>query len=156
MVQVYPLLADLDVHLHCHVLESAYEALSYILQIMVAHNQIYLTVQPVKYFSPLRRTSETKISQVKNCIVLPNSIIPIGYDSFIHHFHIPERSVTETNDIPMIKMGVRCKEHLAAIKFIVHFFSINVHHCTLIIWLQTAHQTEMTEEHRKGNCHKWA
>ena len=37
-----------------------------------------------------------------------------------------------------------------------HFFSIYVHHCTLIIWLPTAHQTEMAEEHHKGDCHKWA
>ena len=56
----------------------------------------------------------------------------------------------------MIKMGVRCKEQLAAIKFIVHLFSIYVHHCTLIIWLPIAHQTEMTEEHHKGDCHRWA
>ena len=93
---------------------------------------------------------------MKHDIILPNGIIPVGYDSFIHHFHTFERSVAEANDIPMIKMGVRCKEHFAAIKFIVHLFSIYVHHCTLIIWLPIAHQTEMTEEHHKGDCHKWA
>ena len=91
-----------------------------------------------------------------NDIILTDCITPIGDYSFIHHFNIPERSVAETNDIPMIKMGVRCKEHFAAIKFIVHFFSIYVHHCTLIIWLPTAHQTEMAEEYHKGDCHKWA
>ena len=93
---------------------------------------------------------------MENDTVLPDCIIPVGYDGFIHHFHIFERSVAETNVIPMIKMGVRCKEQLAAIKFIVHLFSIYVHHCTLIIWLPIAHQTEMTEEHHKGDCHKWA
>ena len=87
---------------------------------------------------------------MKNDTILRDCIIPVGYDSFIHHFHIFERSVAETNDILMIKMCVRCKEHSAAIKFIVHFFSIYVHHCTLIIWLPIAHQTEMTEEHHKG------
>lgn len=156
MVQVYPLLTDLYVHLHCHVLESAYEALPYIFQIVVAHNQIYLAIQPVKYFSPLSRTAKAEISQVKDNIVLPDCTIPIGYDSFIHHLHILERSVAESNYIPMIKMGVRCKEHLAAVKFKLHFFSIYVHHCTLIIWLLTAHQTEMTEEHHESDCHKWA
>ena len=36
-----------------------------------------------------------------------------------------------------------------AIKFIIHFFSIYVHRCTLIICLSITHQTEMTEKHRK-------
>ena len=156
MVQIYPLFSDLYVHLHRHVLESAYEALLYVLQIVVTHNQIYLAVQSVKYFGPLCCTSKTKISQVKDNIILPDCIIPIGYDSLIHHLYVLERSVAESNYIPMIKMGIRCKEHLAAVKFKVHFFSIYVHHCTLIIWLQTAHQTEMTEEHHKSDCHKWA
>ena len=39
-------------HLHSHIFKSSNVALAYILQIMVAHNQIYLTVQPVKDFSP--------------------------------------------------------------------------------------------------------
>lgn len=91
---------------------------------------------------------------MKNDTVLPDCIIPVGYDSFIHHFHTFEWSVAKANDIPMIKMGVRYKKHFAAIKFIVHFFfSIYVHHCTLIIWLSIAHQTEMPEEHHKGDCH---
>ena len=155
MIQIYLLLVDLYVHLHCHMLKSVDIALAYILQIVVTQNQIYLAVQSVKHFCPLRRTAKTKITQMKHDIILPDCIIPVGYDSFIHHFHTFERSVTETNDIPMIKMCVRCKEHFAAIKFIVHLFSIYVHHCTLITWLPIAHQTEMTEEHHKGDCHKW-
>ena len=92
---------------------------------------------------------------MKNDTILRDCIIPVGYDGFIHHFHILERSVTKANDIPMIKMCVRCKEHFAAIKFIVRLFSIYMHHCTLIICLPIAHQTEMTEEHHKSDCHKW-
>lgn len=57
--------------------------------------------------------------------------------------------------ISVIKVGIRCKEHLAAIKFIIYFFSIYVHHCTLIIKLSITHQTEMTEKYHKSNCHKW-
>ena len=45
-----------------------------------------------------------------NDIILTDCITPIGDYSFIHHFHILERSVTETNDIPMVKMGFRCKK----------------------------------------------
>ena len=46
------LFANFYVHLHCHMFKSVNVALTYILQIMVAHNQIYLSVQPVKDFSP--------------------------------------------------------------------------------------------------------
>ena len=58
---------------------------------------------------------------MKNDTVLPDCIIPVGYNGFIHHIYILEWSVAETDDIPMIKMGVRCKEHLVAIKFKIHF-----------------------------------
>uniref|UniRef100_UPI003FEE604D hypothetical protein n=1 Tax=Alistipes shahii TaxID=328814 RepID=UPI003FEE604D len=50
---------------------------------------------------------------------------------------------------PIQKVGIRCKKYLTAIKFIIHFFSIYVHRCTLIICLSITHQTEMTEKHRK-------
>ena len=132
MVQIYFLLADRYVHLHCHMLKSVNVPLAYIFQIVVAHNQIYPAVQSVKYFSPFSRAAKTKISQMKNNIILADCIIPVGYDSFIHRFHILERPVAEANDIPMVKMGVRCKEHLAAVKLKVHFFSIYAHHCALI------------------------
>ena len=132
MVQIYFLLADRYVHLHCHMLKSVNVPLAYIFQIVVAHNQIYPAVQSVKYFRPLSRTAKTKISQMKNNIILTDCIIPVGYDSFIHRFHILERPVAEADDIPMVKMGIRCKEHLAAVKLKVHFFPIYAHHCTLI------------------------
>ena len=132
MVQIYFLLADRYVHLHCHMLKSVNVTLAYIFQIVVAHNQIYPAVQSVKNFSPLSRTAKTKISQMKNYIILTDCIIPVGYDSFIHRFHILERPVAEANDIPMEKMGIRCKKHLAAVKLKIHFFSIYVHHCALI------------------------
>ena len=68
---------------------------------------------------------------MKNNIILTDCIIPVGYDSFIHRFHILERPVAEADDVPMVKMGVRCKEHLAAVKLKVHFFSIYAHHCVV-------------------------
>lgn len=62
MIQIYPLLADLYMHLHCHMLKYVYVALPYIFQIMVAHNQMYLAVQPVKDFNrqDRNRPSETR------------------------------------------------------------------------------------------------
>ena len=52
MIQIYPLFANFYVHLHCHMFKSVNVALAYILQIVITHNQIYLSVQPVKNFSP--------------------------------------------------------------------------------------------------------
>ena len=52
MIQIYLLLVDLYVHLHCHMLKSANVPLTYIFQIVIAHNQMYLAVQPVKCFIP--------------------------------------------------------------------------------------------------------
>ena len=42
MIQIYPLLADFYVHLHCYMLKSINVALAYIFQIVITHNQIYL------------------------------------------------------------------------------------------------------------------
>lgn len=78
MIQIYPLLADFYVHLHCYMLKSVNVTLAYILQIMVAHNQIYLSVQPVKDFTPFGRTAKTEITQVKHDIILPDYVVPIG------------------------------------------------------------------------------
>ena len=51
---------------------------------------------------------------MKHDIILPDCIIPIRDYSLIHHFHILKRSVAETNDIPMIKMGIGAGGNLAA------------------------------------------
>ena len=84
---------------------------------------------------------------MKDGVILTDCIIPIGDYGLIHHFRILKGPVAETNDILMVKMGIGCKEHLTAIKFVVHFLLNFVHHCTLIFWLPTAHQPEMAEEH---------
>ena len=39
MIQIYPLLADFYVHLHCYMLKSINVALAYIFQIVITHNQ---------------------------------------------------------------------------------------------------------------------
>ena len=40
MIQIYPLFANLYVHLHCHIFKSVNVTLAYILQIVITHNQI--------------------------------------------------------------------------------------------------------------------
>jgi hypothetical protein len=69
---------------------------------------------------------------MKNDIILTDCIIPIGDYSLIHHFHILKRSVAETNDIPMIKMGIGCKEHPASVEFVIHNLLFL---CTSLRWL---------------------
>ena len=49
-----------------------------------------------------------------------------GYYRFIHVGYIFEGPVAEPDDIGMVKVRVRCKEHPASIKFIIHNF---VHLC---------------------------
>ena len=56
--------------------------LAYILQIVITHNQIYLSVQPVKDFSPFGRTAKTEIAQMKDGVILTDCIIPILLNSF--------------------------------------------------------------------------
>ncbi len=60
MVQIYLLLVNFYVHLHCHMFKSVNVALAYILQIVITHNQIYLSVQPVKDFSPFAEPPRQK------------------------------------------------------------------------------------------------
>ena len=52
VAQIYPLLADSNMHLHRHVLKVADKALPQVLQVVIAEYQIYLAVQPVKHLCP--------------------------------------------------------------------------------------------------------
>ena len=44
VTQIDPLLADSNMHLHCHVLKAADEALAQVLQVVIAEYQIYLSI----------------------------------------------------------------------------------------------------------------
>jgi len=82
---------------------------------------------------------------MEDYIILPNYIVPVSDNSFIHHFHILEWPITETDDVPVVKVGVGCKEHPAAIKFMIHLFSILCASLHVNNKVVNAHQTEMTE-----------
>lgn len=60
MVQIYLLFTYFYMHLHCHMLKSVNIALTYIFQIVIAHNQIYLAVQPVKCFYSIQLNRQDK------------------------------------------------------------------------------------------------
>jgi hypothetical protein len=57
---------------------------------------------------------------VEEDILLSHYPIPVGYDGFIHLLDIHERTITETNDITVVKVGVRGEEHPTAIKLKIH------------------------------------
>ena len=156
MIQINLLFIHLDVHLHRDQFEIFCIILPQVLHVMITGYEIDFPIQPFEYLCPFSRATKTEVAKMKYDIIRTDHTVPVGNKCFIHVFYILEWSATEPDDIGMIEVGIGCKEHLTAIKFIVHFFAICVHHCTLIIRLPTAHQTEMAEEHHKGDCHKWA
>ena len=52
MVEIYILLPNLDMHLHCDMLKVAIISLPQILDVVVAYNQINLTIKPIKDIGP--------------------------------------------------------------------------------------------------------
>jgi hypothetical protein len=49
VAEIDPLLAHHDVHLHCHMFKATDKALAQVLQIVIAHYQIDLTIQAVEH-----------------------------------------------------------------------------------------------------------
>lgn len=116
-----------------------------VLYVVGAGNKVYFPVQTVQYVYPFGRTAQTEITQVEHDILRADHAVPIGNNRFIHVRHILERPVAESDDIGMVEVGVGCKEHPAAIKFIIHLFSIlcaSLHVNNMVV---NTHQTEMTE-----------
>jgi len=97
------------------------KSLSDIFQVMVAEDQVYLPVQMVKQPSPFSGTSQTEISQMKNCIIFVYNTIPIIYQRFVHLRYIVERTVTELDNICMVEVRVRGKKEFFSLKIEIHF-----------------------------------
>lgn len=51
--------------------------------------------------------------------------------------HILEGPVAEPDDIG-VEVGVRCKEHPASVKYIIHNLFIHAHHCAVNNTLHSA------------------
>ena len=72
----------------------------------------------------------------------------VFFTSDTHFYHgniILEWPVAKTDDVPVVKVGVGCKEYSAAIKFMIHLFSIlcaSLHVNNIVV---NTRQTEMTE-----------
>src|SRR5574344_676277 len=87
---------------------------------MIAKNQMNLSIQSIQYICPFQRTTQTEISQMEHCISWRNNSVPIFNKHFIHLVNILEWTVTESNDVCVIEVGIRCKECMFCIIFIVH------------------------------------
>ena len=146
MIQINLLLIDLDIHLHCYMLEVFRVILPQVLDVVVAGNKVYFPVQLVQYIYPFGRTSQTEIAQVKHDILRADHAVPVGNHRFIHVRYILERPVAEPDDIGVVEVGVGCKEHSASVKFIIHSLFIHAHHCAVNNTLQFCPWTELTEK----------
>ena len=87
---------------------------------------------------------------MKYYIIRANHAVPVGYYRFIHVGYIFEGPVAEPDDIGMVKVRVRCKEHPASIKFKIHNYFIHAHHCAVNNILQFYLWTELTENIASG------
>ena len=123
VIQINLLFIHLNIHLHRYLLEVFRVILPQVLDVVVAGNKVYFPVQPVQYVYPFGRTAQTEIAQVEHDILRTDHAVPVGNNRFIHVRHILEGSVAEPNDIGVVEVGIRCKEHPASVKFIIHNFS---------------------------------
>ena len=106
VTEVYSLLAYLYVHLHGHMLKAQNEALTDVLQVMIAEYQIDFTVQPIQYFCPLCCSTQTEITQMKHRVISSYYTVPIRYHHLVHLRYIPERAITEIYDIRMVEVRI--------------------------------------------------
>ena len=106
MTEVYSLLAYLNVHLHGYMLKALNEALADVLQVMIAHDKIYLAMKPIKNLRPLCCSTQTEITQMKHRIIGSYYAVPVCYQGLIHLLYIFERAITETYDIRMVEVRI--------------------------------------------------
>ena len=106
VTEVYSLLAYLNVHLHGYMLKALNEALADVLQVMIAHDKIYLAMKPIKNLRPLCCSTQTEITQMKHCVINSYYTIPICYHYLVHLHYILERTIAEAYDIRMVEVRI--------------------------------------------------
>ena len=120
MVEIYLLRAYLNMHLHRYMLKTTIISLPQILDVVVADNQVNLTIKPIKDICPLCGSTQTKVAEMKHNIVRADYAIPVGYECFVHNLHILKWPTTEVDNIGVVEVSVGCKEHPISIKFVIH------------------------------------
>lgn len=129
MIEVYLLLPYLDAHLHCHVLEAADEPLLHVFQVVVADEQVNPAVEPVEHFCPFDRTSKAEVAKMEYDVIRTDNGVPVADQFLVHLISVLEWSVTVPDDVRVVEVGVRCKEHPASVKCVVHNVVVYAHLC---------------------------
>lgn len=121
VVQVDFLIADLNAHRHCDMLEPIYESLPDILEVVIAKNEVDSAVQTVNNLIPLFSSTETEVSEMEDYIIRPNHPVPVSDYGLVHLADIFERAVAILQYVGMIEMCVGSEEQPVPsnLKFIV-------------------------------------
>jgi hypothetical protein len=127
MVEVNLAFAYLYIALHHYLFNAGTEALTQVLQVMIAHYQMNPAIEAVENFCPFCRAAKAEIAKMEHVIFRAHYPIPIGNERLVHFFHIPERTLTEPDDIGMIEMSIGCEEQSATVILI-----LVVHHLLLV------------------------
>ena len=120
VVQVDFLLADLNAHRHCDMLEPINYSLSDILEVVIAKNKVDSAVQTFENLIPLFSTSETEVSEMEDYIIRLNHIVPVSDDGFVHLIDSLERAIAILQYVGMVEMGVGSEEQPVTVKLEVH------------------------------------
>lgn len=120
VIQVDFLIAYLYAHRHCNVFKPIYEALTNILEVVIAENEIDSTVETVKSLIPFISSTETEVSEMEDDIIRSNHSVPVCDDGFVHLINRLERAIAILQYVGVIEMGVGSKEQPVTVKLEVH------------------------------------
>ena len=93
VVQVDFLLADLNAHRHCDMLEPINYSLSDILEVVIAKNKVDSAVQTFENLIPLFSTSEAEVTEMEYDIIRTDQIVPVSDDGLVHLTYSLERTI---------------------------------------------------------------
>ena len=121
VIQVDFLLAYLYAHRHCDVFKPIYEALTDILEVVIAENEIDPAVETVKSLIPFISSTETEVSEMEYDIIRTDHIVLVRDDGFIHLTDCFEWAVAVSQYVGMVEVSVGSEEQPITVKLVVHF-----------------------------------
>ena len=77
-----------------------------VLQIVVAHDQIYLAIQTFEYLCPFSCAAQAEIAQVENGIIFTYHAVPICYHHLVHLLYVFERTIAKPDNVRMIEVRI--------------------------------------------------
>ena len=96
---------------------------------VVADEQVNPAVEPVEHFCPFDRTSKAEVAKMEYDVIRTDNGVPVADQFLVHLISVLEWSVTVPDDVRVVEVGVRCKEHPASVKCVVHNVVVYAHHC---------------------------